>query len=197
MQQPNLINFWVRKKQKYYARARYSKTKNLHANACTYTVYKNFKISKRVFFFPVLHHCEHLTYSWRQTRLCTIKGLFLIPLPVLLCLFTFVSGWCTWWLKGGKTWSFLGKVLKNSGPATLASWTMPAWMRAKKSVPEKHAGNELNANEEKHMCFATYKKETHKIAKLWTFSELNKIDTNLCVNSKVQILELLLILFVR
>ena len=50
-------------------------------NACTYTVYKNFKISKRVFFFLLpyvkLHHCEHLTYSWRQTRLCTIKGLFL------------------------------------------------------------------------------------------------------------------------
>ena len=68
------------------------KQKNLHANACTYTVYKNFKISKRVFFFPVLHHCEHLTYSWRQTRLCTIKGLFLIPLPVLLCLFYFRFG---------------------------------------------------------------------------------------------------------
>ena len=59
-------------------------------------------------------------------------------------------------------------------------------MRAKKSVPEKHAGNELN--EEKHMCFATYKKRHTKLQNS-ELSELNKIDTNLCVNSKVQILE--------
>ena len=50
-------------------------------------------------------------------------------------------------------WKNLKLSRKSTKKLHAGEWDdMPAWMRAKKSVPEKHAGNELN--EEKHMCFA-------------------------------------------
>ena len=86
---------------------------------------------------------------------------------------------------------------------------------SRKSTKKLHAGewDDAGLNASQKICawktcrkwtkrgeahvFRYLEKETHKIAKLWTFSELNKIEANLCVNSKVKILELHMIYFVR
>ena len=65
------------------------------------------------------------------------------------------------------------KSTKKLRSGYAGEWDDAGLNASQKICAWKHAGNELN--EEKHMCFAE-KKETHKIAKLWTFSELNKID---------------------
>ena len=137
MQQPNLINFWVRK---ILCACALIKTRMLalilYIRILKYRRESFFSRASSLWTSDLFMETDEIVYN---KRIIFNSALF-------LCLY---FTWCTWWLKGGKTWSFLGKVLKNS---TLASGTMPAWMRAKKSVPEKHAGNELN--EEKHMCFA-------------------------------------------